>query len=262
MAASKWNDLAQRTLSGAAMAAFGVLMIWLGGLWFTALASIVSGIMLWELSRMIVPEKPSEALQLGLLGAAAVLLSHALPTIFAFPILVAPALVGVALLRKEQILFAVYALAILVAGYGLAEFRDAYGVVWLFWLVLVVIATDVLGYFAGRFIGGPKFWPAISPKKTWSGTVAGWIGAALIGALFLSFTNAGPDLPWISVLLSFASQMGDICESAIKRRCGVKDSSNLIPGHGGLFDRFDGLLGAALFMLLVAQLVYVPEVRF
>ncbi|MCB1363037.1 MAG: phosphatidate cytidylyltransferase, partial [Rhodobacteraceae bacterium] len=90
---------------------------------------------------------------------------------------------------------------------------------------------------------------------------AGWIGAALVGLAFLSFTTAGRDLPWISALVAFASQMGDIAESAIKRRAGVKDSSNLIPGHGGLLDRFDGLLGAALMMLVVAQVVVVPEIR-
>ena len=77
----------------------------------------------------------------------------------------------------------------------------------------------------------------------------------------LRFTTAGPDLPWISAALSLASQMGDIAESAIKRRMGVKDSSHLIPGHGGLLDRFDGLLGASLLMLLVALIVIVPEVR-
>ena len=80
--------------------------------------------------------------------------------------------------------------------------------------------------------------------------------------VFLTFTTAGRDLPWISVALSFASQMGDMLESALKRRLGVKDSSTLIPGHGGLFDRFDGLLGAARVMLLVSLAGDVPEVRF
>ena len=82
-----------------------------------------------------------------------------------------------------------------------------------------------------------------------------------MGALFLAFTTAGPDLPWISAAVALASQFGDIAESAIKRRMGVKDSSRLIPGHGGLLDRFDGLLGAALMLLLVAQFVDVPAVR-
>jgi phosphatidate cytidylyltransferase len=129
-------------------------------------------------------------------------------------------------------------------------------------MVLVVVVTDIAGYFAGRIIGGPKFWPAVSPKKTWSGTVAGWLSAAVVGLIFLAISTAGIDLIWISSVLAFASQLGDIAESAIKRRAGVKDSSNLIPGHGGLMDRFDGLLGAALFMLLVAQLTPVPSVRF
>ncbi|MFV0360112.1 phosphatidate cytidylyltransferase, partial [Tropicimonas sp.] len=176
-------------------------------------------------------------------------------------LLFVPALVGAAAMPREKLTFFLYAFGITVAGWGLVMARNTYGGTWLFWMVAVVVVTDVAGYFAGRAIGGPKFWPAISPKKTWAGILAGWIGSALVGAIFLTFTDAGRDLIWISVLLSFASQMGDISESALKRRVGVKDSSSLIPGHGGLFDRFDGLLGASLFVLLVSLLVDVPEVR-
>ena len=150
----------------------------------------------------------------------------------------------------------------LVASYALVQFRDDFGALWIIWLLLVVIASDVLGYFAGRTFGGPKFWPAISPKKTWSGTVAGWIGAGLVGLGFMIVTNAGASIIPISMALSLASQMGDIAESALKRRMHVKDSSALIPGHGGLFDRFDALLGASLFMLAVAFLLDVPGVAF
>jgi len=258
-----WDDLSARLATGAVMAVVGIGSIWVGGFVFAALAALVSGVMLWELTRMIVPGAAGDLpLQTGLLAGAAVFLAWLLPGYFALPLLVIPPLTAAARMPRDRVLFIVYALAVLVAGYGLATFRDAHGVVWLVWLVLVVIATDVAGYFAGRFIGGPKFWPRVSPKKTWSGTLGGWFAAMLIGLVFLTFTNAGTDLPWISMLLSFASQMGDVAESAIKRRTGVKDSSSLLPGHGGLLDRFDGLLGAALFMLLVAQLVYVPEVRF
>ena len=126
----------------------------------------------------------------------------------------------------------------------------------------VVIATDVFGYFAGRTFGGPKFWPSISPKKTWSGTSAGWIAAGVVGFIFALFTDAGWSIVWVSMVLSFASQMGDIAESALKRRMKVKDSSTLIPGHGGPLDRFDALLGAALFMLLVTYVFKVPGVAF
>jgi len=261
-AGGAWEDLSARLASGAAMAVVGIVLIALGGIWFNGLAAIVSGIMIWELGRMMAPESGRLPVGLGLLSGVAVFAAWALPGIYALPLLAAPALVGAGRIGRDRWIYLAYALAILVAGYGLASFRVDYGMVWLVWLVLVVIATDVSGYFACRFIGGPKFWPRISPKKTWSGTVAGWVSAALIGAIFLTFTNAGRDLPWISMALSFASQMGDIAESAIKRRTGVKDSSSLLPGHGGLFDRFDGLLGASLLMLLIAQLVYVPEVRF
>ncbi|SIO18578.1 phosphatidate cytidylyltransferase [Rhodovulum sp. ES.010] len=257
-----WEDLSARVLSGAAMAVAGVVLIALGGVWFAALAALVSGIMVWEVARMMAPGSGSLPLQMGLLSGAAVLGAWALPGVFALPLLAAPALVGAGRVPRDRVIYALYAFAILVAGYGLATFRGEHGMVWLVWLVLVVIATDVAGYFAGRFIGGPKFWPRVSPKKTWAGTLGGWFAAVLIGLVFLTFTNAGRDLPWISMALSFASQMGDAAESALKRRMGVKDSSSLLPGHGGLFDRFDGLLGAALFMLLVAQFVYVPEVRF
>lgn len=258
----KWEDLAPRLASGGAMAGAGVVLIWLGGAWFTALCAIVGGLMIWELARMIAPERRAEALALGAVGAGVIVLARVLPPVFALPLLAAPALVGVSLLRRHGAIFVAFALGILIASFGLSLFRDSYGAVWLFWLVLVVIATDVFGYFGGRIIGGPKFWPRVSPKKTWAGTLSGWVAAALIGVVFRQFTNAGVDLPWISVALSMASQMGDVAESAVKRKMGVKDSSNLLPGHGGLFDRFDGLLGAALFMLLVAQIVYVPSVRF
>jgi phosphatidate cytidylyltransferase len=98
-------------------------------------------------------------------------------------------------------------------------------------------------------VGGVKFWPAFSPKKTWSGIVGGWFGAALL--TYFMVQGGHISLPtetalFVALCLSFASQLGDITESALKRASGVKDSSNLIPGHGGVMDRFDGLIGASL----------------
>ena len=123
-------------------------------------------------------------------------------------------------------------------------------------MLLCVIATDVAGYFVGRIVGGPKFWPRVSPKKTWSGTVGGWVAAIIVGAAFdMFFVQVGPEIILLSVAVSFAGQMGDIAESAFKRRMGVKDASALIPGHGGYWDRFDALLGASLFMILMADVL-------
>ncbi len=259
----KWGDLAPRLISGAAMAVGGLALVWLGGPWFAALATVAGALMIWELARMTDPARPAEALVLAAAAAmilATIFVSH---SPYQLPLLLLPAIFGlVRPKRPMRVAFVAYAAMIMIASYGLVAFREGYGLLWLLWLVLVVVVTDIAGYFAGRIIGGPKFWPRFSPKKTWSGTVAGWIAAAAVGLVFLRISTAGIDLLWISALLAFASQLGDIAESAIKRKAGVKDSSNLIPGHGGLMDRFDGLLGAALFMLLVAQLTDVPAVRF
>ena len=257
--AAKWGDLGPRVASALAMVIVGTVAIRIGGWWFAGLAVIAAGLMVWELAAMIRPGGPARGL--GLAAGAAVLAACLLPGAWDLPVLGAVALAGAVVLRRDPAIFAFYALAVMLAAWGLIGFRAANGGTWLIWLILVVVVTDIAGYFAGRLIGGPKFWPRVSPKKTWAGTVAGWAGAALVGLVFLRFTTAGPDLPWISAGLAFASQLGDIVESAIKRRCGVKDSSRLLPGHGGLLDRFDGLLGAALMMLLVAQVVVVPEVR-
>jgi phosphatidate cytidylyltransferase len=150
--------------------------------------------------------------------------------------------------RRDRRLAGAYALAIMLAGYGLVNLRGAGGTVAILWLVAVVVASDVLGYFAGRMLGGPKFWPAVSPKKTWSGTVAGWIGAALVGLCFALAGSSWLLVP-LSALVAFAGQLGDIAESWVKRRAGVKDASNLIPGHGGVLDRFDALIGAVVMVM-------------
>ena len=124
----------------------------------------------------------------------------------------------------------------------------------------MVIASDILGYFAGKIIGGPKFWPKVSPKKTWSGTIAGWLGAALVALVYIALGIGGWQLITISVAIAIAGQLGDVAESALKRRVGVKDSSNILPGHGGMFDRFDAMLGASLFLLLMGRIIPFPPV--
>lgn len=261
--AGKWGDLLPRLISGLAMASGGLAVIWMGGPWFAALATVAGGLMIWELAAMTDRSRPDEAVMVGAMAAILLGIIFWTRNPYLLPILFLPVAYGlIRPKRPMRAVFAVYAGLIMVACYGLVAFREGYGLLWLLWLILVVVVTDIAGYFAGRILGGPKFWPAVSPKKTWSGTVAGWIAAALVGAVFLRFSTAGVDLLWISALLAFASQLGDIAESVIKRRSGVKDSSNLIPGHGGLMDRFDGLLGAAIFMLVVAQLTDVPSVRF
>jgi phosphatidate cytidylyltransferase len=160
--------------------------------------------------------------------------------------------------RRDRRIAAAYAAAIMVAGFGLVYLRESIGTAGILWLVTVVVASDVAGYFAGRSLGGPKFWPAVSPKKTWSGTVAGWIGAAMVGLGFVLAGHGGWALVLLSPVVAFAGQMGDVVESWLKRRAGVKDSSHLIPGHGGLLDRFDALIGATVVVMLIGLVFPLP----
>jgi phosphatidate cytidylyltransferase len=246
--------------SAAAMVALGLIGIWAGGHVFHVMVAVICGCMVWELVRMLQPEASAVAIQLGALAGAAALLAIYLPVGFALPILLAPALVGLGQLKKNQVVFMIFTGMVLLAGFGMMSVRDDLGFNWMLWLVLVVVVTDVVGYFAGRMIGGPKFWPRVSPKKTWSGTSCGWLGAAGVGVIFMIAEGVGAQLIGVSIAVSMASQMGDIAESAIKRRTGVKDSSNLIPGHGGLLDRFDGMLGASVFLLIIGPYIGFPPV--
>lgn len=254
----KWSDLAARLGSALVMVVVGVWGIWVGGDVFHVMVSAICGLMVWELTRMLAPENKPLAFQLGAVSGAALLLAIYLPTGFALPLLLASALVGFGQLDKNRVIYMTFSVLIVMAGFGMMGVRDDLGFGWMVWLVMVVVVTDVVGYFAGRMIGGPKFWPRVSPKKTWSGTVAGWIGAGLVGAVFAINTGTTLELIGVSVALSMASQMGDIAESAIKRKTGVKDSSELIPGHGGVLDRFDGMLGASVFLLMLGQVSGIP----
>lgn len=117
----------------------------------------------------------------------------------------------------------------------------------LMFVLLVVWVTDIGGYFAGRGIGGPKLWVRVSPKKTWAGAAGGFVASLLVAACFaaLEIGTAGSLLA-LGAVLSVVSQLGDLFESAVKRRFGVKDSSHIIPGHGGLLDRLDGFVAAVI----------------
>ncbi|SDC03346.1 phosphatidate cytidylyltransferase [Bradyrhizobium brasilense] len=129
----------------------------------------------------------------------------------------------------------------------LLRLDTAKGFAALMFVLLIVWVTDIGGYFAGRSIGGPKLWVRVSPKKTWAGAVGGFGASLLVAAGFAAFEigSTGP-LLMLGAVLSVVSQLGDLFESAVKRRFGVKDSSHIIPGHGGLLDRLDGFVAAVI----------------
>jgi phosphatidate cytidylyltransferase len=139
-----------------------------------------------------------------------------------------------------------YAFAALIASVAV-RLDPVWGFTALMFVLLIVWVTDIGGYFAGRGIGGPKLWPRVSPKKTWAGAIGGFAASLMVAAGFAAF-GLGKTLPLLllGAVLSIGSQLGDLFESAVKRRFGVKDSSHIIPGHGGLLDRLDGFVAAVV----------------
>lgn len=254
----RWEDLRKRVVSAVVLVSVGGAEIWLGGPSFALLVVLLTGAMVWELAKMTAPDHENTPLGLAALASLCLAAEYFIADPFATAFLLVPALAIALTDRRDRRLSSLYSVAIMVAGYGLIELRMTAGTPVILWLVLIVVASDVLGYFVGRILGGPKFWPAISPKKTWSGTLAGWVGAAGVGAGFWVAGYGGPWLVALSVLIAFAGQMGDIWESWIKRRCGVKDASGLIPGHGGVLDRFDALIVAIVALMVLGLVLDLP----
>jgi phosphatidate cytidylyltransferase len=137
----------------------------------------------------------------------------------------------------------------------LVRFDRVYGFAALIFVLLIVWATDTAGYFAGRGFGGAKLWPQVSPNKTWAGAVGGFV-ASLTVAIGFAFFNPARTVPLLllGASLSIVAQLGDLFESAVKRRFGVKDSSRIIPGHGGLLDRLDGFVAAIVLAAILGFL--------
>ncbi|WP_313194965.1 phosphatidate cytidylyltransferase [Shinella zoogloeoides] len=254
------SELRLRILSGIVLAIVVLAATWFGGLAFRVLAAAIGLLVYYEWSTMTrLAEKDFRANAFGWLSVALV----AALVVFAFDDLALPVLLG------ATVLAIVYALASqgshwLAGGVAysgltvisLAAIRGdtAHGFAAMLFIFAVVWATDILAYFVGRAIGGPKLAPSISPGKTWSGAIGGAISAVIAGTLLhmAFFSLDGFWVPVIALVLSVFSQIGDLFESFIKRRFGVKDSSRLIPGHGGVMDRVDGLVFACFAAFLIA----------
>lgn len=268
----RWSDLGRRISSAAILLGIGLVLALSTGVALRVFMAIFVAITFWELANMTgwrhpalhhTPFGRARPMVLALLAGLALFASLMVGSYWGLLFLLAPLIAGLpGAITRDRLTYAVFGAAILLVGYGLVGMREEYGLSFIVWLMGVVFLSDILGYFAGKFFGGPKFWPALSPKKTWSGTVAGWVGAVVLGlGLWLS-GHGDPALIWVSPLVAFAGQMGDIAESWLKRRAGVKDSSNLIPGHGGFMDRFDAVSGAVLAVMLISLIVHIPVLVF
>jgi phosphatidate cytidylyltransferase len=260
LAASKSDVLLLRVLSASVLAPLAVAAAWFGGPLLAVLALLAAGLMGWEWGRL------TDRGRFGGRGAlvTATQLAAALAAALDWPAVGLAALVLGALARLlwtgedgDSDLWA--GIGTLWIGAGCVALlwlgADALtGRATLLWLFAVVWATDSAAYLVGRTVGGPRLAPRWSPKKTWSGALGGIAAAGLVGAItanILGFSMLSPVF-WLSMGLSAAAQAGDLVESAAKRRFGVKDASGLIPGHGGLLDRLDGMLAALVVAAILA----------
>lgn len=258
-ASGPWRDLRKRALTAALLGPAALACVWLGAFWYTGLMALCIAGLSWEYVRMCGGRSralPGLLVPLFVLGAGA-LAAFARP-MSGVPMAVALLCVGavaafLAARRGGRVpprFLGAGVLYIGLAGIALIELRadNQAGRENVLFLLLIVWASDIFAYMAGRFFGGPKLAPAISPGKTWSGALGGLAGAMLIGLLaaeFMEPQGSGLHAALVAGVLGVVSQAGDLAESWIKRRFGVKDSSQLIPGHGGLLDRLDGVLAAA-----------------
>ena len=207
------SDLPKRAGSAVVMLALAGAALWLGGLWFDGFVILVSAACLFEAVRLIrrAGRNASGALVVAGCSAAILYIGAAAAMLIELPI---PVVLGV---------------------------------------IAVVVATDTGAYFSGRTIGGPKIAPRISPSKTWAGLGGGMVAAGLVSLGFFysnvgdrAFSAMGAGAFAVGAGLAVLAQAGDFLESWLKRKAGMKDSSNLIPGHGGVFDRADGMLPVAI----------------
>jgi phosphatidate cytidylyltransferase len=210
----RFRDLAVRAVSAAIMAPLALAAVWFDFPWFDLLVALATVLMVGEWGRMAGGRRRPGWLVAG---------------------------------------YAYIALAVLAAFWIRHDARV--GLLTFLWLMAAVWATDIFAFFAGRTFGGRKLAPVLSPNKTWSGLAGGIAASALVSVAFAIWEQAnGLWLAFWGVLTALAAQTGDLAESAMKRRFGVKDSGHLIPGHGGILDRVDGLLAALLFLALVRLL--------
>ncbi|MGB0440607.1 MAG: phosphatidate cytidylyltransferase, partial [Paracoccaceae bacterium] len=195
--AARWHDLGPRVATGLALLSVGALTIWMGGPAFATFIGLALGLMMWELAAMMAPGERLMSYALVPLALCAAVLPMAL----GWPVLLAALVLGGIITGRERWLFVAVTAAMALASFSLMGLRGSGGAVWVLWLVLVVVATDVAGYFVGRIVGGPLLWKRLSPKKTWSGAAGGWIAAACVGAIFATVTpGSGLVLIVVSVL--------------------------------------------------------------
>lgn len=260
------SELATRTVVGAVLVVVAIAALFLGGVLFWLLCAVAALLMMGEwadLHRATPRQKAvaryALAVPLTIMAPASIILETR--NFFALGLLAAAAFFTVIVTRRRELALGVLYCGLPVLALTLIRrqhephYADtSLGFTWALWALALVWVTDIGAYFAGRAIGGPKLAPSISPGKTWAGLVGGVAAASLWGAFMHWQAGLPLRLTLASPALAVLAQAGDLYESRLKRRAGVKDSGRLLPGHGGVMDRLDGLVPVAPAAALLAVL--------
>jgi len=267
------NNLLLRVASAAVLGPLVLVFAYLGGWLFFLLCAAAAAGILWEWTRLAAD---GADIRILIPGLAAILLALVLtgigePGAAAGTIFIGAALAAGIMAAWPRRFPApnplvwgscgiVYA-GIAYLGPALLRRDAAWGFVAVLFVAVTVWATDIFAYAVGRIVGGPLLWPRVSPNKTWAGAVGGVVGGVAAGTsvAYASGVDKLVAVGVVALLLSVLTQAGDLFESAVKRRFGAKDAGSLIPGHGGLMDRLDGFLVAALVALLIGIIRQGPD---
>jgi phosphatidate cytidylyltransferase len=252
MSGSKWADLGVRTASAVVLVPIVLGIVWLGGFWFTGLIVALGILMATEWVRIAHGNNKTQLL-IHEVAAASLIMGSLELSLLALVILTA---VSWFIQRKDTFNFwklvGVFYIGLPILAFDVLRGDAAFGFLAVVWCMVIVWSADVMAYFFGRIIGGPKLAPRISPKKTWAGMLGAIVGAVIASGAVSYFGKIEIwPLALVAALFAILEQGGDIFESAFKRHFGVKDSGTLIPGHGGVLDRVDGLITVATCAAIV-----------
>lgn len=252
-------DLALRATTGVTFGAVVMAALLMGGYWFTFLITALGAMMVFEWRKISLKNHENAVAGFQILAVVgATVMTHFGDINSALAFLLAVAGAGAAadaFLGRTAGWGLVGALYIGFATICLVALRSdtTEGKYVIYWVAMVVITTDIGAYFSGRLIGGPKLWPRVSPNKTWAGLIGAMAFAAIASIIFSIFALGYIELflPVLAAITAGVAQMGDLAESAYKRHFNVKDSGFILPGHGGVLDRLDGMIAATIFVAVI-----------
>ena len=262
MSSDSFRNFLVRSLSTAVIVPISGYIIIVGGNYFSIFISMLGAVMIWEMARAIFGVVQPRFLIILSIGFGLVILLTGLNTgimlisTFVLLLVASFSIYCLVINQADKITrFLVFSLFIVIPCLLFLWLREAKELIILFWILSCVVATDVGAYLVGKIIGGARLAPKISPNKTWSGLFGGVTASAFTGLGFSVFwMEKHFKFVCLSLLIAIVAQMGDLLESRFKRKYSIKETSNLIPGHGGIMDRLDGHMAAVTFIALISSL--------